>query len=185
MTKALLVLDFINDIVHPEWKLAWKWYSDFIKNHNTIQNLNHRISEFRNNNDKIIFVKVWFEKWYINQPKWSPLFGKANEFWVLELWTRWTETLEDVDYKDDTIVIKHRVSPFFETKLDNILKENNISELYLAWCSTDLVVESTAKDAHDRDYTVNVLKDCCVAANDKDHDCAIKIMSKFANILDK
>ena len=185
MTKALLVLDFINDIVHPKWKLAWKWYSDFIKKHDTILKLNNIIEKFRNDKNKIIFVTVWFEKWYINQPKWSPLFGKANDFWVLELWTWWTEILWDIDFQNNDIVVtKNRISSFFETNLNNILKKHNIDEIYLAWCSTDLVVESTARDAHDRDYTVNILKDCCVSINDKDHNCAIKIMDKFANIID-
>ena len=184
MNKALLILDFINDIVHPEGKLSWKWYADFIKNNNTISKVNTAISKFRENNLTIIFVKIWFSKWYANQPKTSPLFGKANEFWVLELWTWWTEIYKEINHnKNDIVITKSRVSSFFETNLNRILKKYNIDEIYLTWCSTDLVVESTSRDAHDRDYTVNILEDCCAAANINDHNNSISTMKKISNII--
>jgi nicotinamidase-related amidase len=131
----------------------------------------------------IVFVKIWFLEWYLNQPKNSPLFGKANEFWVLELWTRWTEIIDSISIKDEKIVIKHRVSPFFETNLEKILQENHISQVFLTWCATDLVVESTARDAHDRDYEVFVFQDCCIAANIQDHTNSLETMKKIGKII--
>ena len=185
MNKALIILDMINDIVHPEWKLSKKWYGDFIIENNVIGNTNTVIQKFRYNDNLIVFVNIWFKKWYINQPKISPLFGKANEFWVLENDTWGTEIYDKINYKANDIVInKSRVNAFFETELNEILNRYHIDDIYLAWCSTDLVVESTARDAHDRDYTVNILEDCCVAANITDHDNSISTMKKFSNIID-
>lgn len=184
MTKILIVMDFINDIVHIDWKLSWKWYADFIQKNDTIKNINEAIGKFRNKKYPIIFVTVWFSKWYIDQPKGSPLFGKANEFWVLELWTWWTEILWDINFQNDDIVVtKNRVSSFFGTNLNDILKKYNVDEIYLAWCSTDLVVESTARDAHDRDYIINILEDCCAAANIDDHNSSISTIKKISNII--
>jgi len=183
MKKALLVLDTINDIIHPDGKLSKKWYSDFAKANNSIANINQAISAFRNNNDLIIFVKVWFLKWYSNQPKQSPLFWKANEFWVLELWTRWTEIIDWIDMQNEQIITKHRVSPFFETNLEKVLQGNNIKQIFLSWCATDLVVESTARDWHDRDYEVFVLQDCCIAANNEDHNKSLETIKKISTII--
>ena len=183
MKKALLILDFINDIVHPDWKLSWKWYSEFMQEYKVVEKLNAKIDSFRKKDNLIIFVKVCFSKWYIDQPKKSILFGKAHEFWVLKNWSRWTDFFKDISYEKDIVVVKHRVNSFFWTDLDLILRNNNIEEIYLAGCSTDLVVESTARDAHDRDYQVSILNDCCVAANINDHKNSLKVMEKFCNIV--
>ncbi len=184
MGKALIIMDFINDIVHPEWKLSKKWYSKFIKENNTIKNINKQIKEFRENGQLIVFIKVWFQSDYNDQPKNSPLFGKANEFEVLKLWTWGTEFIEDLNHnKNDIVIIKNRVSPFYNTKLNNILKTNNIKELYLTGCATDLVVESTARDWHDRDYKINIIENCCAAANIQDHKISLNCMKKIAVII--
>ena len=177
-------MDFINDIVHQDGKLSKKGYHNFIKENNVITNLNKAIDGFKENWDPVIFVKIWFNEWYRNQPKASPLFGKANEFWVLELWTWGTELYEKINHsKNDIVVTKSRVNSFFETNLNAVLEKHNIAEIYLAGCSTDLVVESTARDAHDRDYNVNILKDCCAAANINDHNNSISTMKKICNII--
>lgn len=49
MTKALIVMDFINDIVHQDGKLSKKGYYNFIKENNVIVNLNKAINLFREN----------------------------------------------------------------------------------------------------------------------------------------
>ena len=65
----------------------------------------------------------------------------------------------------------------------NIFRLCNNDKIYIVWCSTDLVVESTARNAHDRDYNVNILEDCCSAANINDHNNSISTMKKNSNIL--
>ena len=59
-------------------------------------------------------------------------------------------------------------------------KTDEIDEVYLCGVSTDLVVQSAARDAHDRDYKVTILKDCCAAANDEDHNSSLSTLEKIA-----
>jgi nicotinamidase-related amidase len=54
--------------------------------------------------------------------------------------------------------------------------------LLLAGVSTDLVVLSAARDAHDRDYRVDVLEDATAARNKMLHDAAMKIMGHTAAV---
>lgn len=42
---------------------------------------------------------------------------------------------------------------------------------------------SAARDAHDKDFRVTVLADCCAAANLKDHEFALKNMEKYAIVV--
>jgi nicotinamidase-related amidase len=181
--KALLTIDFINEIVDEKGKLASKGYSDFVKEKKVFEKLSNQIKKARDENMLIIHIRVGFDETYVQQPKDSPLFGKAHEFQALKLNTWATEFHKELNIqKEDVIITKHRVNAFYSTELDLILKNNKIDTLYIAGVSTDLAVSSTVRDAHDRDYKVIVLEDCCAAASIEDHENSIKSLSKISKI---
>jgi nicotinamidase-related amidase len=183
MCRTLLILDFINEIVHKDGKLAGKGYSDYILRNNVFDNLNQMISKARGEDIPIIFVKLGFSRDYREQLKNSPLFGRAHEFKALQLDTWGTEIHEKINIEpEDQVLIKHRVSAFYNTDLEDILKKNNVDIILIAGVATDLVVSSTARDAHDRGYNVTIVEDCCGAANTEDHKNEIRTLSKIAKI---
>lgn len=184
MKKALIMIDYINEIVHPEGKLSGKGYYNFIKENNVEENIKDALNDFRKNWDLVLHVRVWFDKQYINHPENSPLFWKAKEFWALNLSSWGCEFIDYAKPLDGEVVVdKNRVSAFYGTNLDSILKCNWITDVYLAWCSTDLAIESACRDAHDRDYNIFVLEKCCSAGNIEDHNNSIKILSKITKII--
>ncbi len=181
--KALIIMDFINEIVHPEGKFKGKGYANYVEQNNTIEHLGVAIAHARNNGFLVIFVRVGFSENYNEQPKNSLLFGKAHEFKALTLNTWATEIHSGIDVKtDDFLITKHRISPFFGTPLEIYLNNNGIDDVYLCGVSTDLVVESAARDSHDRGYNVYVVSDCCGAGSEDDHNKAISTISKISNI---
>jgi len=184
MKKALIIIDFINDIVHPDGKLSGKWYGVFVKKNSIVENTNAKIQEFRQAWDEIIFVKVQFLTDYSDQPKNSPLFWKAHDFWVLQEWTWWTEFMDTLDVLDtDLIISKNRVSAFCNTALYEYLKQNEITDLYFAWCATDLAIESTVRDAHDRDFQCHVFENCCAASDVEVHKTSLLNLAKISAII--
>ena len=184
MEKAIIVLDYINDIASEEGKLAGKGYADYIKQNEVLKNLKNDLDTAIKNNYKTIFVKVAFKETYEDQPKQSPLFGKADQFQALKE-NSWGTNFIDMlnQYKPDLILTKNRVSAFINPKLHEYLKEQNISQLYLAGVATDLTVLATSLTAHDKDYVVNILTKSCAAANKEDHNSALRIMSKYAKLI--
>ncbi len=184
MKKALIIIDFINDIISPEWKLAGKWYAKFALENNIISNTNEKIKEFKKNWDLIIFVKITFKQDYSNQPKNSPLFWKANEFEIFKENSEWNNFYKELNILESDIIInKTRVSAFYKTELENILKENNISDLYFCWVATDLAIESAVREWHDRDYNCFILEKCCVAWDIETHKNSLKNLEKISKII--
>ncbi|PID84367.1 isochorismatase [Candidatus Gracilibacteria bacterium] len=184
MKKALIIIDFINDIVSKDGKLAGKGYASFIEENNVIENTNKKIEEFRKNNDEVIFVKIQFKEDYSNQPKNSPLFGKAHEFGIFKKGESGDEFFPELDVKEnDTIFIKTRVSAFYKTGLEEYLQEKGISELYFAGCATDLAIENAVRDAHDRDFSCFVLENCSGAGDRETHNNSLKNLGKIAKII--
>lgn len=184
MSRALLVIDFINQIVHPDSPMS-QMSQAIIKNQ-VIQKTNQVIHKARQLAMPIIFVKVGFSPNYQDCPKNSPVFGKAAQNGFLKLGEWGTEFHPDLafDEHNDLVLVKQRVSAFYATHLDAILRANQINELVLTGVSTDMAVQLTAREAHDRDYAVTVIGDACRSADETTHNLILQTLNRVAHITD-
>ena len=115
----------------------------------------------------------------------SPFFGNANKAGALELGTQGTEFHPDLEADlADVVVIKPRVSAFYCTDLEPLLRANKVERLALAGVSTAWAVQATARDAHDRDYQVVIVEDACAAASEEEHQASMKLLSQIAKVVE-
>lgn len=179
---ALLVLDFINDIVHVEGKFIAT--AKFVNEHHVMDHANTVIAYARNHAIPIIFVRVGFSPGYIDCPLHSPLFGKAKEHHALALNTWGTAFHEQVDLQpQDLIIRKPRVSAFYATALEPFLRVKSIEHLILTGVSTDMAVQTTAREAHDRDYRVSIVSDACGADSMESHLFTLKGLERIGSVI--
>lgn len=180
-TTGLLLIDFINEIVDPKGKLSGKGYSDFVARHGTLSKAHSLLSSARSEGIPIFHVRICFSPNYVEQPELSPLFGSARKFGAFQAGTWATEFHPKVAPEAHEVVLeKHRVSAFYGTSLDLVLRNQGIQNLLICGVATDLAVQSAVRDAHDRDYIVTVVSDCCGAANEEDHEQSLRILAKIA-----
>ena len=85
MKTALLCLDFENDIVDPQGKVAGKGYARFNAEHSSTRALRTLQDRFRAAGQPVLHVRVGFSPDYAEQPKQSPLMGKADQFGAFRL----------------------------------------------------------------------------------------------------
>lgn len=180
---ALISIDFIGEIIGTEGKLAAKGYRAFADTHGTLDHLARRQQETRNNGGRVIHVHLGFAPDYADHPSASPLLGAARQAGILRLGTPSTEIVSTVaPLPGDVVIVKKRVSPFFGTDLELVLRSLHIEAVTIAGVATDLAVASAARDAHDRDFVVTIAADACAAATDDDHATSLATMAKFAVI---
>lgn len=181
--SALLVLDVINDITHRDGSYAREGYYNQVMSKQLILNINKSIEYARANDIPVIFVRIGYSDNYYECPRHSKLLQVAKEERRLQLNTWATEFHADLHRNDDDpIVTKHRISPFYGTNLNLILDQLGIQNLFLTGVSTEFVVLSTAREAHDRDFNVIVIEDAVVAIDDDAHRAAINTIKKTANL---
>ena len=85
---------------------------------------------------------------------------------------------------DDVVITKHRVSAFFGTELDMILRANGIETLVLVGIATSRVVLSTLRYAADADYGIVVAHDCCSDSDADVHEMLItKVFVRAATVV--
>lgn len=182
--KTLLVIDFINEIVDEKGKLSGKGYASFIRENATFEKINEAISKFRTANYPVIFVRLAFKSDYSDQPKSSPVFGKAHEFGILADGTWSTEIHSSLDRKDtDVQIVKNRVSAFHNTGLTEYLRDKGVTDVYICAVATDLAGEAAARSAHDNDFKVIVIGNACAAATADDHKKSLAFLPKIATVV--
>jgi ureidoacrylate peracid hydrolase len=85
--------------------------------------------------------------------------GTEGRILVRDTWN--TEVVDDLKPEPSDIVLyKHRYSGFFQTDLDNRLKQLGTRSIIFTGCTTSVCVESTLRDAMFRDYSPVLLGDC-------------------------
>lgn len=96
------------------------------------------------------------------------------------------ELLEIVDevkpVGNEPVIRKPRMSPFFGTALDSMLRSRDIDTVVLMGVATEFVVEAAARHAADLDYRVIVLEDCCASFSDEAHRASLHIMDHLATV---
>lgn len=178
-----LVLDMINDLIHEDGPNGKKGYGPILERRKVIDNTALAISKARAAGVKIGYVRVGFSPDYREVSPASALFTGAKKAGLFKLGTWGTEVHPKLAPKpDDYDIIKHRVSPFYATRLEVILSTHQITKLVLCGVSTTGAVLSAAKDGHDRDYEIVILDDCSAAATDEQHQATLEMVSRFATI---
>jgi nicotinamidase-related amidase len=96
---------------------------------------------------------------------------------------RLTEGTEDAEIvpelaprPEDPVVTKHTTSPFNTTDIEVYLRRFGINTLILTGYSTTGVVEGSLRDARDKDYDCIVVRDCCAAATEQEHNTCMDIV---------
>lgn len=184
MQQALLLIDLINELIAPEGKLSGKGFADFAERHGTLHKVAALLEHARRQGHNIIHVRVGFSPDYREQPKESPLFKHASRLDALKLGEWGTEFLpQATPLPGETIITKHRVNAFVGTPLDLILRNAGIEKVAIVGCSTDVGMQTTARAAHDLDYRVTVIGDCCIAPSDDDHDPTLRMLTKVTQVV--
>ncbi|MGD6740053.1 cysteine hydrolase family protein [Photobacterium leiognathi subsp. mandapamensis] len=183
--KALLVLDVINELVHPEGSVGQDGFCEQAEKRHILRNIQKVVSHAREHAIPVYYVIVGFSEDY---KEWSPntkLFRevKSKKQVVLGSWE--TQVHETVAPREQELIItKHRINPFYNTSLNLLLKVAGIEELVLTGVSSEFVVLATVLSAHDRDMKVTVLEDCISSSDEYSHQCATHIMTKLAELSD-
>lgn len=183
-TTLFLVMDMMNDLV-DEGGFNKATYGVQVKERDVLARTAAAIAAARAAGAKVGFVRVGFSSDYRECPPSSPIFSGARANGIFQLGTWGTEVHASLaPQPGDFDVVKHRVSPFYATSLEAILRAQGIERIVLCGVSTNGVVHSGAREAHDRDYEVVILEDCCAGVTADEHMHAIACLGRYARIVE-
>lgn len=134
---ALVLIDFQQEWTNPESE----YYVGDVQE--VVAKVNYLIDHCRTREYKIILTK-------------HREIDSLDYFWPE---TQFIPSLKIHD--TDTIIIKNKISPFYNTSLEKELY--GIKHVIVCGVLTNLCVRSFIQDAYDREFNITVIKDCCIA----------------------
>lgn len=184
MTDAIyLVMDMENDLVHADGPNGKAAYGEQVRRRRVLENTRRAIDKARAAGVPIGFVRVGFSPDYRECPPNSPIFSGARKNGIFKLGTWGTQVHPDLGQQPGDIdIVKHRVSPFYATALEAILRAQGMRRIYCSGISTNAVVQALVREGHDRDYEMVVLEDACCALSAEEHDLALQSLKRFCVI---
>jgi nicotinamidase-related amidase len=184
MNSIYLVLDMQNDLVHQNGPNGKSPLGAEVRSRDIVGRTARAINLARAAGLRIGFVRVGFSEDYHECPASSPVFSGAPKAGLFRLQGEGGQIHPDLPQQDgDVQVVKHRVSPFYSTTLMAQLSALKIGRIYCSGVSTQAVVQATVRDAHDRDFEVVVLDDCCAAHSAQEHGNSIQSISRFCRVV--
>lgn len=182
MRTALVLIDLINDLVHPDGAMAT--CAAEVERRRVLASANLSLEGARSLGWNTILVKVGFRAGYPELPAHAPILGRARELGALRLGQWGTEFHADLAVEPtDLVLVKHRLSPFCGTALATLLRAGGIGRLVLGGVSTAWALQAAAREGHDRDFHVVLVEDVCAAATAQEHDQAIGQLSRLATVV--
>ncbi|TCM20477.1 nicotinamidase-related amidase [Novosphingobium sp. PhB165] len=183
-TTLFLVMDMMNDLV-AEDGFSMQTYAAEVRRRGVLEHTRAAIAAARAAGALVGYVRVGFSPDYREAPESSPIFSGARKNGIFQLGTPGTEVHPAIaPQSGDFDIVKHRVSPFYATALEAILRAHRVERIVMCGVSTNGVVHSGAREAHDRDYEVVILEDCCAGVSADEHMHALACLGRFARIVE-
>jgi nicotinamidase-related amidase len=83
----------------------------------------------------------------------------------------WDELVPELGVRDgDVVVTKRNWGAFYGTDLDLHLRRRGVTRIAICGISTNIGVESTARDAYERNYKMLFIEDAMAAMSDAEHE---------------
>jgi ureidoacrylate peracid hydrolase len=187
---ALIVIDMQNDFCSPGGVFPRLGY-DVIAIQSMIPRLANLVEQARSAKVPIIFVKSsyntspnWFlsEVWFEHKSrKQAGVYTKEE---ALKPGTWGWDLVEDLKIlPEDAVVYKHRYNAFHGTDLDLILRSRKIKSIIFTGMTTNVCVESTARDAFFRDYYVVFTSDCTATWETHLHQPTLENIERYFGLV--
>jgi len=159
--KALLVIDMLVDFIDEKGALSVGPLGQKI-----VPFVREKIEDFREKGYPVVFICD-------NHEKDDKEFDMFPPHCIAQ--TEGARIIEELNVKnEDKIIRKRRYSAFFGTDLDLYLREKGVNELFLVGVCTNICVLSTAADARNLSYKVNIYKDGVASFDEEAHEFALK-----------
>ncbi len=80
---------------------------------------------------------------------------------------------------NDIVINKHTASIFIGTHFEHMMRNSGIKTLLFTGISTEIGIDSSARDAANRGFYTIVVEDCCSSPDKEMHESALKILRRI------
>jgi ureidoacrylate peracid hydrolase len=179
LKTALIVIDVQNDFCDDEGIFSRVKRINMALIQKAVSNLLFFTDRCRELDLPVIFVRTTHSEWTDSASWLGRVGGKIGRMGICAPNSWGSEFYKIKPHETDCIVTKHRYSAFFGTDLDLILRSRAVETLLVTGVATNVCVETTARDAYNRNYNVVLVEDCCGAFDAGEHKATLINMRNY------
>lgn len=171
---ALLVVDMQNGFCHPEGSFAAMGF-DVAPLRAAIDGCAGLIAAARRAGLPVIFTRYVYQRGYADAGVTNrELFPRIRQHNGLVAGSWDADLLAELPAADDEVIIdKSRYSSFYGTRLEPLLRGQGIRSLVVCGVTTAMCVETTVRDASQRDYRTFIVSDATAEFTRERHEHAL------------
>jgi len=179
---VLVVVDVQNDYCHDEGTFG-RAGVELIAIQHAVDRIVRFVDVARGARVPVVWLRTEHDGW-TNSPAWLTRDVRTRaEICATGSWG--AEFFQVRPRPDECVITKHRYSAFVGSRLPVVLRTLGRPTLLVAGITTNVCVESTARDAFMRDYQVVLVEDCAAARTKSEHDGAVhNVRTYFGRVLD-
>jgi ureidoacrylate peracid hydrolase len=169
----LLVVDVQNDFLADGGWFANHPGHDLEGMRRAVDNADRLIGLARSAGVRPIFIRAIYDhKWLSNAMlERHELVGLGTDHCQEGTWGAEFYVVSPAEGED--VIVKHRYSAFIGTELDVLLRSQGVENLIFVGVTTNVCVESTARDGYMLDYHIIVVDDCTASYGEEAHQATL------------
>jgi biuret amidohydrolase len=176
---AILAIHWQVDVVKPDGGM--KVFHQEVQRLGIVDNAAAVIAAGRKAGMPIIYINVCYQPGYPDLIRNNGLFNTIPTMNCLIRGTPGAQIIPELAPRPGDFICEHtRVSSFFGTDLDNILRSQNIRTVIATGIATNVAVDHTVRDSVQLGYDTILLRDCCYSSTAEYHEAALKTMEILA-----
>jgi len=173
---ALIVVDVQNDFCHEDG-LFGKFGADLRGVQSAARRIDELLPRARRAGVPVIFVTMEHDP-LTNSSAWRHRYPTVRADACLA--GSWGAELYRVQpAPGESVVVKHRYSPFVGANIEYLLRAKERRSLLVAGVATNICVESVLRDGFMRDYHVVLVEDCAGAYSEQAHRSTVENTQAF------
>ncbi|MBT3535259.1 MAG: cysteine hydrolase [Rhodospirillaceae bacterium] len=137
-----------------------------------VPNMKRLLDRFRKAKGAVIYLTVGADKADCSDapPHMINMFRALDNFEG----SREHEIIDELKPHDgESVINKTTIGAFASTGIDHLLRSMGRDQLYMGGVSTNMCVDTTAREAADRGYGVTLIEDACATTHEDLHDATI------------
>jgi nicotinamidase-related amidase len=137
-----------------------------------VPNMKRLLDRFRNDNGAIVYLTVGANKADCSDapPHMIAMFKALDNYEG----SREHEIIDELKPRPgESVINKTTIGAFASTGIDHLLRSLGRDQLYMGGVSTNMCVDTTAREAADRGYAVTLIEDACGTTHEDLHNATI------------
>lgn len=172
---AAILVDLQNGFIGPDSPFQLKGIDQLLENTATL------VHALRGARAQIFWTRVYLDEWHHSpySEQWPQHFDASGATFLAKDSTSHAlqKDIEQLVMPEDVIVDKPRYSAFLSTTLEAQLHELGVTHLIFGGVTTNVCVETTIRDAFQRNFYCTLCRDCSLTFNTALQACAEEVIS--------